>query len=57
MLHRFKLIYSFNDGVLKAIHHVLRFLLTQSLIGTAIKTFHVNACVRLLFKCLDGSNV
>ena len=30
---------------------------TRSLIGAATKTFHVNACLGLLFKCLDGSDI
>ena len=50
----FESICSFNDGLLRAINHVPRFYFTRPLIGSVIKTFHVNACVGLLFKCLDG---
>ena len=54
-------IFSFNDGLLRAIIDAFRFCpwfqdFTRSLIGAVNKTFHVNVCVGLLFKCLDGSD-
>ena len=53
----FASICSFNDGLLTAISDASRFFLTRSLIDAVIKTFHVNACIGLLFKCLDGSDI
>ena len=53
----FASIWSFNDVLLRAINDVSRFFLTRSIFGAVIKTFHINACVRLLFKCRDGSDI
>ena len=53
----FELICSFSHGLLGTINDASRSFLTGSLIGAANITFHVNACIGLLFKCLDGSDI
>ena len=46
-----------TNGLLRAINDASKFFIARSLIGAGIKTFHVNACIGLLFKCLDGSHI
>ena len=49
----FKSICSFNYGLLKATNEASRFFFRRWLAVAAIKKFHVNTCIGVLFKYID----